>query len=772
MRCRAWLVATMLVLGGCGGEDTTGSGAGRPGGSGGSGGDGAVTSGEATWEDPGADSSELALPADVVDTANAIVNAQNLDGAVAAVNAALAKGGLSVIDTGTVISEGAAPKASGYVDLGVVADLALEARQRKQTGTLTGTELGALLSDIGWTVPVGKTPGQTLMELLAGWTNAALAAPDDPASFPILFIAANNQLQTPRANLSLATQNPDTVRFSLLDLEMFLGAFDRVTVSPETIGGMIGPCARLKSTLGKADKPGQIVLGMGSSAVMENTVQTIFEGNSGKTFSSGLSDLKLLAKIAKFAQYMRYGQITAVIDTENPTRKPLPSQGTKPGKVTAHTGVDTKTYDEYQAWLGQYGAKALMDVNACFAYLGLPQKTDIADVAKDIPNWRVAWTIEAGGGTQVTYAEGQDYKVASRRENPVTPVSATEAISSIDFAILPQLAEIENGTERKWSAVFSAELRRGKMPDAGTLWGGGKAGFKAGQNPNLNGEINITGPLVDIFGNWLLEVAGPKAYARQELIEIIPRGWVGTILLTEEGRGNDETMAGMHPHASWSGWSANVKYQSRLDVGTTDPTTVDEKGGFGMGRAVADCAYEYKQWHGLDECYEGCPSTVPPAVSHGDRHATANWGIAGKYPGGPPGLIAHVAVVAYDEATFGPIKDKLPASIRDKIGTYELTVAMPDCGRHEGTDITFEYVYDEPPIPPLVETFVVEQEWLAPFPPMKDQAPPNTLTYTGKLEGDQMQIELDLEMPRKVRIEQTYDIDSVLRFQVNLKRVK
>jgi len=774
MRYRFITFGVLLVactLAACGSGSSSGSGAGGQGGgtagSSGASGSGADTSAgnadEMPFEDPGADAPALDLPEDVTQLAESIVAATTLDEAIAATQTALNKGGLSTMRDGVVVSEGAAPSASAFVPTVLLADLALEARARRDTATLSGSELARMLGDFGWPVAEGKSPAQSFMDFLAAWTNDARQNPSDPMSFAILFIAANNQLQSPRANLSLSSQDLDLVRFSTLELELLSAAFDRVATpvaSSPTLRDA-DPCLAFKKSLGVWDTVGDLALVKATAAFTELSV----EG-----FGTAVKSVKVGTKIWKFMQYMRYGTLNLTIDSESPTRKPRKSAAVKIGEVTAHAGVDQKVYDDYQKWVTKEGQQTIGAIDNCLQSMGLPTKTDINDVAKDAANWRVSWSIEKGSGTEVLFAQGQDFKYSSRLENQLTKVSDTEAKNTVKFEILPQLSDLDKGTERKRHAVFSAQLRRGKAPGFDTAWGVGKTGVKAAAESTIGVALGVASTAVDIAGNWMLEVASPKRYVTQELIEIVPKGWVGTMVIREVGEGHDE-YEGPGTLRVWSSWSGRVLYETTVTMGGSEKLSDSVvSNAEGIGLAVSKCTADYEAGSGADNTCEGC-GTGP--VSRQLIRTTAYSGR--KIPLGEEGAI--VVLSAFPEELYGAIKDQFPPEFQAKIGTWELFLIIPSCGPDTGltssftTTVTFQnpnwVAVDDGP---TIEQFPTDHAWFGPFPPYGEPQ----LLFSGPIEAnkDPSVIRIAGVYPRTATIPGTSEtVDTWLSVDINLRRV-
>ncbi|MEZ4220375.1 MAG: hypothetical protein R3B13_05545 [Polyangiaceae bacterium] len=729
---------------------------------------------EPPFADPGADAPPLELPADITALAQSVVDATTLDEAIAATQKVLARGGVSTVRDDTVLSPGDAPASTLSVPSIVLADMALEAMQRRDVATLTGSDLANLFHAVGWPVPEGKSPREGFMGFLSAWTRAALVSPEEPTSFAILFIAASNQLQKPRANLSLAEQDLDFVRFSLLELELLSAAFARVSapLDPQPLAGSATACGEIKKHLGILDQGAKIgmseAFGQWKTAVVEALEETFGSqaANLGKGFFKALDVVKVGTKLWKVVQYFRYGKLALSIDTPNPTKKPRKTSGKKFGKLTARAGVDQKAYDDYKKWLSHETQKTLSQISDCFAYLGLPQKTDINDVAKDAANWRVSWNIEKGSGTEVLFKEGQKFKIVSRLENQLAKGSDTEATNSVEFEILPQLNDIDTGTERKRHAVFSAQLRRGNAPDLVTAWGSGKSGYKAWKGDALGAVLGASSAIMDTVGNFALEVASPKRYVTQELIEIVPKGWVGTIVITEQGHQAEYSENTMSPK-TWTSWVGGFRFETVMTLGGSEALSPSVAAGVeGIGRSASRCDFDFSDASGAENTCEGC--NYGPS-DHSLIRNNATW--SRSVPLGEDGTA--VIFTAYPEDVFGPLKASLPPEIQAKIGSFELLIAPPGCGQDQGltSNYTSKSTYLNGWITNEtynIEPFPVDHLWTGPWPDMQP-----ALLVTGKLDADGqarvIQRSLSLESTREVIT--THKVPSMLTVQIDLRRV-
>jgi len=551
---------------------------------------------EKPFENPGGNAPILKLPGNITYLANSIVNADSLNGSITGVAKVLAKGGVAIKRNGKLLNTPVEPLATAYVEAINLADMAFEARQRKSVANLTARQLAHMLVDFGLEVPKGKNETESFMLFLRNWTKAAIAHPDDPTSFAILFIAANNQLQSPRADLTWASQNPDLIRFSRLELELFSAAFERMMVDPnpgftsQLSNAETGFCGNIKTQLGDWYDPKKVIAKERTNAILKDML-TKLVGSSADKISKGLTSVTLATKVWKFVQMFRYGTISVSLDTPNPRHKPRPSQKDEFGKLTAHAGVDKQTYNDYLKWVeNNSGAKAASDINDCLSYMGLPTKTDIIDVAKDAKNWRVSWNIEEGAGDQALWEDGTTFSNWSNQENHLNPLGDTEAVTSIQFQIMPQKADVKTGKEIRRQAVFSAKLKRGGLPEiASNLWGSGKAGYKAADAgfEAFSSAMGLTSVLVDIFGKWALEVASPRSYVTQELFETLPYGWVGTIAVSASKKTSESRYS--PGDDSWNRDSYSVQEQALYEVRGSQTAPFSDNIVTGVGAAITRC---------------------------------------------------------------------------------------------------------------------------------------------------------------------------------------
>jgi len=552
-----WLLFLFFLVAGCGSAAPPDPPAGNDSGGGGSG------AGSSGLADAGANNGELsdagavgdplspspALPVSGVaaDLADAVLASTTFDDSYNAALDVLAEGGIATQYGDLVKREAKLPAASLFVFPVSAIDLALEAADRRTMATFTLSEFAQMAHELGWPTPVGVAPEAHWLQFLSAWYAAAAADPEAPDSFAVLFIAAMNQKQSSPANIATGTEDPSLIRLSLLEVELLVAAFDRSRSMPSAkkkpaAGGITAkslgatPCSDFVKQAGTLGQVGQVGAGELTGAVIGAALEQTLGQTTGVLIGGALSALGTVAKVGKLIQQFRYGYVKLDLTTPTPVKKPLKGAANKVGTLEATAGVDPAKYDDKVAAAGGDENSAQRQALAdCFNSLNLPTPTDARDIAADAENWRMSWTVLAGGGSQVLWQQGMQWDIDLRNENHAHRINTTTVGSTVHFDILPQASKATVGRERKRKAVFKVQLRRGSAPDLSSLWGSGKAGAAAAMANPIGAVLGIADALTEISTKWALEGASPSAYVQQDLIEIEPTGLVGMIKWTIQG---------------------------------------------------------------------------------------------------------------------------------------------------------------------------------------------------------------------------------------------
>lgn len=593
--------------------------------------------GPGSFSDALSPSPALEVPGIAASLAEELLAATTLNAAYDVTLNVLAEGGVATQYSELVKRAAKDPVSSTFVFPTSAVDLALEASARETMATYTLLEFAQMMQELGWPVPAGMTPQAVWLKLLAGWYGHAKDRLDAPDSFAILFIAAMNQRQNGPANIAIGTEDPGKILLSELEVELLVAAFDRTLSVPK---GRLKraipkadttPCSDFVKQAGVLGQAGQILTGEVVGEGIGEGLTAVYGAEAAGQLGTGLSVLGTASKIGKVIQQFRYGFMKLALDTPSFVQKPIKDAANKQGKLTATAGVDPMEYAEKVA--AQGGPENSADNQAradCFNSLNLPTPTDARDIAADAENWRVSWSMIAGGDSQVRWSPGSHWDILSRRENKMTRLSDTTVSNSVTFDILPQASKATVGKQRMRQARFKAQLRRGGLPDLSTLWGSGKAGAAAAFANPIGAALGLADAVTEISTKWILEGMSPSAYVTQNLMEIEPTGLVGTISWTIHGSAQRHEGA---PYEYRTLVNASIHQTGLLEV-------VSQKDEEATVYGSETCLQSYNYGHEQAEIVEGSEIvgervsrtvrkyheswlTTPPALEEGERPSLA-----------------------------------------------------------------------------------------------------------------------------------------------------
>ncbi|GAA3928118.1 hypothetical protein [Luteimonas lutimaris] len=273
--------------------------------------------------------------------------------------------------------------------------------------------------------------GHALLRLLDTWVREAAKHPEDPESFTPLFLAEMARLQQAPFDLlgsryvrpSRGTTvpvdlrgvpRPDDYRLTLLEMQLFLAAFQRgqpaASTTPRTasvpsrlatgVADFLLPpahatsmsaCDDLKRMMG-GDSPGATDWAANEAA-----------NKAWQAYGSllGFSDAAL-ARISGASKILRvviqYANTEARVDAEQGVVHKPPSDtseghGTRYAWFTASAGVDPEDLEDYERELEEQEAQSEEILNRCFGSLELPSLQSLGELADAAENWRVQWEI-------------------------------------------------------------------------------------------------------------------------------------------------------------------------------------------------------------------------------------------------------------------------------------------------------------------------------------------------------------------------------------------
>lgn len=676
--------------GGSGDGDGHGDGDGNGDGDGDRNGDGDGTSGDGdadpsmvgpgSFPDALSPSPLLDVPGIAPSLVDELLGATTLNAAYDVTLNVLAEGGVATQFNEFVKRAAKEPVSSTFVFPTSAIDLALEATARETMATYSLLEFAQMVQELGWPVPEGMTPQDAWLKLFAGWYANAKGNLDAPDSFAILFIAAMNQKQNGPANIATGSEDPSKILLSALEVELLIGAFDRtLSLAKSRLKRAIPkanptPCSDLVKQAGVLGQPGQILVGEAVGAGIEGGLTLVYGAEAAGELGNGLSALGTASKVGKLIQQFRHGFMKLTLDTPSFVQKPIKDAAYKEGKLTATAGVDAMEYAEKVAAEGGPENSADNQARAdCLNSLGLPGATDARDIAADAENWRVSWSMIAGGHSQVEWSPKNRWDILGRFENKMMRLTDTTVSNSVTFDILPQASKATVGKQRMRLARFKAQLRRGGLPDLSTLWGTGKAGAAAAMANPIGAAFGLADALTEISTKWILEGASPSAYVTQNLMEIEPTGLVGTIAWTTQG--NAQSYEDF-PDQFRTLVNASIHQTGLLEI-------VSQKDDEATVYGSETCIQSYNYGHEQDEIVEGS-EIVGQRVSRTVRKYHDSW-ITPQLPL-ENGKRPSVAVVSDPSASLEGLDPSLiPAELRDMLNKITIFLnPIAGCGFQKG----------------------------------------------------------------------------------------
>jgi hypothetical protein len=348
----------------------------------------------------------------------------------AAVREALSLGGIAITrDLTRNIVAGAAPTAPERVMAFQVPNMAAELGRGGDGGGVTLVQLERGLRDLGVPLRPGP-PGSTLREFFQVWIRGARTAPGDPQSFTPLLISELMLRKSPRVDLAAGAFNPGRVRFSALELDLFIAAFFRglpspvaqvsrgrgVPLLPRAIASSetATPCSDALEAL---DKP----LGWGPQAVggksgwdelirdegkkLLRQAMSAVSAAGGGTFTEEQFDQFMLG-VSVLSEVINTQALYAnleikVVPQYDALHAPLERPNVRSASVIHFVPlvqIDEAQWDAYQKEL-ESSSPAVQNLvgslRDCLRQVGVPAFLDLEEIAKRIPEFYVKWRLEA-----------------------------------------------------------------------------------------------------------------------------------------------------------------------------------------------------------------------------------------------------------------------------------------------------------------------------------------------------------------------------------------
>jgi hypothetical protein len=469
-----------------------------------------------------------------------------------AVQEALARGGIATVDENGVYVAAylpASPMPDTHPD---ILGLTLEARNRENSYRMTVDEFAQALSDLGWPFRMLPTPGEQLIDFLAAWISAAEENPSDPQSFTPLFLAEMAKHQVPAVDLTLGEADPSQAQLSLLEIQLFSAAFDRIMIFPQTFiapnSGAVhlaslsqmkknsawaqqDPCSEYKkifygplTNVVLPEAIGKQLSDFGVTYSVGEALGKAMENIGMKDeFGKAMAAVNALARIAKLIEIYSSLSVEVKVVGDNPVHKPLKDEPDLEVEFDAKVGVSEQDWADYQQKYGELGMAVDRAARDCLANLGIPTFANTGDIAKMVEGLAVEWRITSGspehGYDQVV--EQQDQSCAyhlGRLRCKLASDSDHSAKSSYRALVIPSKppetqAVHESGLLERSSMKVCAAVDASEAPSLSTFINGAMGG------------VGIADPIAELAVGMILKLGKPEGCTKLGVTYHVQTGW-------------------------------------------------------------------------------------------------------------------------------------------------------------------------------------------------------------------------------------------------------
>ncbi len=326
----------------------------------------------------------------------------------------LARGGVAIGDMQNTFVRPYSPASSLVLTPREVLQLAQEAHGGPSAWRMDLAELGQMLSDLGWpTDPDGITVGDQLATLLFAWSAEAARNPQDAENSTPLFLMAMAKHRAPGVDFSSGVVAPEEIRLGMLEVVLFIAAFDRLIPpqitsdrSPAHLASLLPAGNGLSAAQISPCKPFQDSL-FGRLAYSQ-VGSSLLQWASGKGLekalnAAGISEWgqdrigKAMFSIGMFSRVMRalliatYVNIRVSIEGDQQVHKPLEGEQLRK-TFHAQAGIPPQDWQTYQEQFGRSFHNAMRE---CLSWLGVSTYT-LDDLGKEVDTWAIEWRLEKG----------------------------------------------------------------------------------------------------------------------------------------------------------------------------------------------------------------------------------------------------------------------------------------------------------------------------------------------------------------------------------------
>lgn len=438
----------------------------------------------------------------------------------------LARGGVAVGDLQNTFVRPYAPASSLALTPREVLQLAEEAHSGPSVWRVDLAELGQMLGDLGWpSEPDGKTVGEQLAVLLFAWNAEAAKNPQDPENSTPLFLMAMAKHRAPEVDFSSGVVAPEKIRLGMLEVVLFIAAFDRLippqrTSNPSSVhlaslsklpAAQISPCKPFQDSLfGQLayEGVGGFVLQTIAGKAFEKALEAagISEWGQDK-IGKAMFGLGMLARVARAVLLTAYVRIGVSIEGDTSVHKPL--EGAQLLKAFhAQAGIPPDKWKVYQEQFGKGFQDAVRD---CLSWLGVSTYT-LDDLVGEMDSWAIEWRLEKGSPEHARWSPDQQIVPGQAHQGywrtPLSRSGTDGVVGKSSFVV-----EVRNEKEKDHPGMLleapvsaCAYLDVSRMPSFST--------FAQAAVGGLGGAVDS---VVELTQGMMEKLAKPKACAEPEL---------------------------------------------------------------------------------------------------------------------------------------------------------------------------------------------------------------------------------------------------------------
>jgi hypothetical protein len=359
--------------------------------------------------------------------------------------------------------------------------------------------------------------------------------------------------QFPAVDLSSGDADPLQAQLSLLEIQLFTAAFDRILIFPQTPtapsssgahsasfsqmdsnsqlaqedpcskykGLFYGPMANVILPEGLAQQLGDFGITYGVGEALDSAVEKM--GLDTDDFGKAMAAANVFARISKLIAIYSSLSVTVTVAGDNPVHKPLEGEPVLQVEFDAKVGVSDDDWKDYEQKYGEAGMAADRVARDCLSTLGIPTLANTGDITAAIESFAVEWRIVSGSPEHAhdSDADLQDQNCSYhqvRLRCKLLSYSDHSAVSSYRLDVIeskpPETKELhDNGVLESANVKVCAAVDASEAPSLSTFINGAIPG------------LGIADSIAELAGGMILKLGKPEGCTKLEVTYHIQRGW-------------------------------------------------------------------------------------------------------------------------------------------------------------------------------------------------------------------------------------------------------